>query len=129
MQKPPNYDEYMKSTQWRNISNAMKKHANYTCAHCKKSSIILEVHHKTYDRFGRERMSDLEVLCKPCHDIADRKRVEKREEKGRQIAYDRARDTYMTKKYGENHDMTDHPGRDEEFEEWMDRKHYGEFGE
>lgn len=129
MQKPPNYDEYMKSTQWRNISNAMKKHANYTCAHCKKRLTILDVHHKTYERFRRERMSDLEVLCKPCHDIADRKRVEKREEKGRQIAYDRARDTYMTKKYGENYSMTDHLGRDEEFEEWLDRKYYGEFGE
>lgn len=129
MQKPPKYDEYMRSTRWRNIASAMKKHANYLCAHCKQSSTTLEVHHLTYERFGRERMSDLVVLCKPCHDAADWKRVEKREAVGRERAYDKARDTYMTKKYGEQYYLTDDPSRDEEFEEWKDRKDYDEYGD
>ena len=129
MQKPPNYDEYMKSTKWRNIANAMKKHANYICAHCKERSTTFDVHHITYERFGHERMSDLEVLCTPCHKAADRKRVEKREAVGRKRAYDKARDTYMTKKYGEQYYLTDNPSRDEEFDEWKDNKDYGEFGD
>jgi hypothetical protein len=30
--------------------------------------ISLDVHHKTYERFGGdERMDDLEVLCRFCH--------------------------------------------------------------
>ena len=73
-------------------------------------------------------MSDLEVLCRPCHEAADRKRVVDREAVGRERAYDKARDTYMTKKYGEQHYLTDDPSRDEEFEEWKDRKDYVELG-
>ena len=127
MQKPPNYEKYIKSARWRNISEAMKKHANYTCARCKVRTPVLEVHHRKYDRLGKERMSDLEVLCKPCHDIADRKRVEIREERGRQRRCNNALATYVAKKYGDQ--ATDLPGMDEEFERWLDRKHYGEFGE
>jgi 5-methylcytosine-specific restriction endonuclease McrA len=129
MQKPLNYDEYMKSTKWRNIANAMKKHANYICAHCKKRTTTVEVHLITYERFGNESMSDLEILCTPCHETAHRKLEEKREAVGRERAYDKARDTYMTKKYGEQYYLTDNPSRDEEFDEWKDNKDYDEFGD
>lgn len=27
------------------------------------------VHHKTYERLGEERMEDLELLCSPCHNV------------------------------------------------------------
>jgi 5-methylcytosine-specific restriction endonuclease McrA len=30
----------------------------------------LEVHHLTYERFGRERLSDLQTLCEACHQAA-----------------------------------------------------------
>ena len=127
MQKPPNYDKYIKSARWRNISEAMKKHANYVCARCKTHTTVLEVHHKNYDRLGKERMSDLEVLCKSCHDVADRKRVEIREERGKQRGHEKAMATYVSKKYGDH--AIGQPGMDEEFEAWLDRKNYGEFGE
>jgi len=127
MQKPPNYEKYIESVRWRNISDAMKKHANYTCARCNTRTTVLEVHHKNYDRLGKERMSDLEVLCIPCHNIADRKRVEKREERGKQRSYDKAFATYVATKYGDH--VIGFPDADEEFERWLDRKHYGEFGE
>ena len=42
----------------------------------------MEVHHKTYERLGKERRSDLEVLCPRCHRIADRER-ELQRKKGR----------------------------------------------
>lgn len=124
MKKPPNYAAYIKSTRWRNICELMKRRANFVCDHCKKSAAVLEVHHKTYERLGRERMSDLEVLCKPCHDGADRKRIEKREEQGAQRAYEIAIDTYVAKKYGDY--AIGHPGMEEEFEEWVNRKSYCE---
>lgn len=41
----------------------------YTCQHCGETNKPLDVHHKTYERFGSERMSDLESLCRKCHKI------------------------------------------------------------
>jgi len=31
------------------------------------SRVRLQVHHKTYVRFGNERMGDLVTLCESCH--------------------------------------------------------------
>jgi 5-methylcytosine-specific restriction endonuclease McrA len=127
MKKPPGYAKYIKSARWRNISEAMKKHAKYVCARCKTHTPILEVHHKNYERLGNERMSDLEVLCMPCHNNADRQRVERREDRLEQRKYDRALETYVASKYGG--DLIDVSGVEEEFQDWLARKHYGEFGE
>ena len=44
--------------------------AGYRCEQCGARD-RLDVHHLTYDRFGGdERMSDLRVLCRPCHNKA-----------------------------------------------------------
>jgi choline dehydrogenase-like flavoprotein len=37
----------------------------------------LELHHKTYERLSRELLSDLELLCKSCHETADRERAQR----------------------------------------------------
>lgn len=72
------YEAYLRSAKWRNISAAMKKLADFTCQGCKTKlrSAELDVHHRNYDRLGRERQSDLEVLCRKCHQTADARRVE-----------------------------------------------------
>lgn len=31
----------------------------------------LDVHHLTYDRFGREELDDLVLLCRDCHKEVD----------------------------------------------------------
>lgn len=36
------------------------------CCKCKKKK-NLHVHHKTYERLGKEHLNDLMVLCKDCH--------------------------------------------------------------
>jgi 5-methylcytosine-specific restriction endonuclease McrA len=58
--------------------------ADYTCQRCERAmaleaqqtptlmrdivySAALHVHHRTYARFGHERIEDLEVLCESCH--------------------------------------------------------------
>lgn len=38
------------------------------CKACGKSNGVLNVHHLTYDRLGRESIGDLVVLCKKDHD-------------------------------------------------------------
>ena len=122
MKKPPEYDKYIKSAQWRNISDLLKKQAGYLCAHCRHSSTTLEVHHLTYERFGHERMSDLVVLCKPCHEAADKKRVAQREARGEEARYESAYHTYMTKKNGDDYALSESPYDREEFDDWLREK-------
>lgn len=67
------YNEYMPSGAWRKKKIEVFKHYGRACANC-GSRNNLQVHHKTYKRLGRERLSDLQVLCRECHRIADMKR-------------------------------------------------------
>lgn len=67
------YDKYMQSQTWKNIRYAKLTEANWTCERCGYGKYDfeegpLDVHHKNYDRFGNESLSDLEVLCRPCHE-------------------------------------------------------------
>jgi hypothetical protein len=128
-ERPPGYDKYIQSAQWRGISALMKKQAKNLCQDCGKPSLTLETHHLNYDRFGCERMSDLRVLCKPCHDAADE--VREAEVMHRQAqAWDDACEagdnrryaTYMTKKYGEHYECIEEDHHREEFETWRERK-------
>lgn len=60
------YLSYLQSEHWqRTRKKKLKKHRH--CEFC-SSTGRLDVHHKTYERRGRERLSDLVVLCRSCHD-------------------------------------------------------------
>ncbi len=62
------YDKFMASVEWWIIRDAKLSIAGYRCEECNAEGPILDVHHLTYDRFGGdERMTDLQVLCRPCH--------------------------------------------------------------
>jgi 5-methylcytosine-specific restriction endonuclease McrA len=60
------YEEYTRSWEWRQKAKEAKARAGWQCALC-TSAECLEAHHRTYDRLGRERPSDLVVLCWRCH--------------------------------------------------------------
>ena len=62
------YQEYIRSAEWKRRAKQAIEHYGGKCAIC-GSKDRLEVHHKTYQRLGRERMKDLEVLCSGCHGI------------------------------------------------------------
>ena len=68
--KPPTltYREYIDSPAWKRKRAAAIKHNGSKCNICGGKS-YLQVHHLTYERLGREEMSDLEVLCKFCHGL------------------------------------------------------------
>jgi len=59
------YLEYISSPAWY-----WKRHEKLklvtSCERC-GSQEQLEIHHRTYERLGDERMEDLEVCCNPCH--------------------------------------------------------------
>ena len=94
----------------------MKERAGHKCAKCGQTSATLEVHHLTYERFGRESEADLIVLCKVCHEAADKQRVLQREARGQAKCYNKGLDTFMTKKHGEDYEVS--PDDHEVFDDW-----------
>ncbi len=65
------YRYYIRSAAWYRRRAVALKIADHKCMIC-YSSENLSVHHRTYERLGREKMTDLVVLCWPCHDLFHR---------------------------------------------------------
>lgn len=63
---PVEYESYLTTKSWRTTRDRARRLANYRCQRC-GTTRDLEVHHKTYKRLGAELDSDLEVLCRGCH--------------------------------------------------------------
>lgn len=61
----PSYKEYLKSEHWQNVRRKRLSNGR-KCEYCGNGEFI-EVHHKTYKRLGRERYSDLMLLCHNHH--------------------------------------------------------------
>lgn len=63
------YAEYLYSPEWRQRRAMHIRMADFRCDSCgiQGSYGTLQVHHKSYGRFGREDLGDLEVLCVSCH--------------------------------------------------------------
>ena len=124
MKKTAEYDAYIRSSCWKKICAIKKKEVGNKCERCGHSSARLEVHHVTYDRFKKERLSDLRLLCKTCHEIEDAKREKEQAKKAGERLYDARFEGYMNKKYGEGYlqstDATEHDH--EEFEAWLEKK-------
>lgn len=73
------YEVYLRSQRWRTFRAAMLELADHRCERCGHSEadyrlLVLDVHHWCYARLGCELPDDVEVLCRPCHEDADRER-------------------------------------------------------
>jgi 5-methylcytosine-specific restriction endonuclease McrA len=62
----PTYLEHLAGEEWQVIKGDVMVRANYRCEQCGKPW-GLEVHHKTYERLGKESLDDLTCLCRDCH--------------------------------------------------------------
>jgi len=62
------HGDYLRSHAWKVTREAALRHAGNRCQVC-NGSAHLHVHHRTYERLGREHPSDLTVLCRKCHAI------------------------------------------------------------
>jgi 5-methylcytosine-specific restriction endonuclease McrA len=62
------YQEYLQTPQWKEKRDKVLKRDNHTCQGCLVNRAYT-VHHKTYDRVGREMPFDLESICFECHRI------------------------------------------------------------
>lgn len=66
--KKDRYNRFMASDEWKHIRGLKLDLASHRCEKCGDTE-RLEVHHLTYDRFGGdELLTDLQVLCHPCHE-------------------------------------------------------------
>src|SRR5262245_8854004 len=108
------YLERIASAEWRELKDRLTRERGGKCERCGRPDVVLELHHKHYHSIGRERDEDLSLLCGLCHQTADAERVEA-------TRFSRGRDTYATKKYGD--DSRFWPDNiDEEFDSWRERK-------
>lgn len=78
--KYASYDEYLRSEHWQKLRAGYYACHAPCCGCCGFNGLRLSLHHKTYERVGSERISDLIALCDSCHaavhEIVDRaKRV------------------------------------------------------
>lgn len=78
--------KYLFSSHWREFRESVLKAqrerlGRNICERCpkdanEKAESDLQVHHLTYERLGKERIEDVEILCRGCHDeihLRDRK--------------------------------------------------------
>ena len=70
------YAEYLKSDKWKLKRQQLFEERGKTCERCKSEKDI-QVHHKTYKNIFNEKLCDLEVLCKICHQNHHKKKIEK----------------------------------------------------
>lgn len=61
------YQDYLKSSEWREKRELVIRRAGNICEGCGKAPIE-EIHHLTYTRVKREMLFDLVGVCKSCHD-------------------------------------------------------------
>ncbi len=61
------YSEFLKTKYWLKLRKRVLVRDGYRCTLCDVGDEVLHVHHKTYERRGRERLDDLVTLCGDCH--------------------------------------------------------------
>jgi len=61
------YHDYLQSADWAKRRQWVLEFWDHRCALC-FSTEKLEVHHRTYQRLGQEKLTDLIVLCDACHE-------------------------------------------------------------
>lgn len=70
------YHDYLQSSHWLEKRKyffehsqriiAMRRNGGVCCEFCKLKTKV-NLHHKTYERLGNERTTDLIILCDDCH--------------------------------------------------------------
>lgn len=60
------YAAYLLSEIWKEKRERVLIFWDHKCALC-YSGTKLQVHHRTYERLGREKITDLLPLCENCH--------------------------------------------------------------
>ena len=60
--------DYYKSKAWKEVRELKFEEVGRECEKCGVTE-NLHIHHEEYKTLGREKLSDLQVLCRKCHNI------------------------------------------------------------
>jgi 5-methylcytosine-specific restriction endonuclease McrA len=66
------YADYLRSYHWLKMRQYSLLRAGFRCQQCERDDGRLDVHHRSYDRLGKEHEDDLVVLCGDCHAVEHR---------------------------------------------------------
>jgi hypothetical protein len=112
------YLDTLKSPAWAALKRKKIKTHDHVCERCGEWSDTLELHHKHYRCIGKEKESDVLLLCPACHREADNERIHKRwKQKVKSIM------TFGNKKYGAGwQNYIPFRRVAEEFDKWLKRK-------
>lgn len=61
------YPSYLLSDHWQNLRARYRTSSQPQECFCGEAKV--DLHHKTYERIGAERLDDLEPLCRRCHQM------------------------------------------------------------
>lgn len=64
------YGDYLQTPEWFHLRRLVLERAGRACERCGKTECEWNVHHLTYERRGHERLEDLVLLCRHCHETA-----------------------------------------------------------
>lgn len=70
------YEFYLQTNHWQRMRRTALWWAENRCQTCHATD-SLQVHHRTYARKGGERLSDLTVLCRRCHELHPTSQLQK----------------------------------------------------
>lgn len=76
------YKAYIQSNAWKVFRASVIAAADERCQRCGDYADRLEIHHLHYDTIGQENLSDVLVVCPPCHAVVDPQRT-----KGKRLIY------------------------------------------
>ena len=122
------YQIVISSERWKRLRLKLIEKNESKCSRCGwqknafDKSRNLELHHKTYERLGEERESDLEIVCSICHVKADKERAIKGQIKSAQAMYDAQFEGWATSVYGEGFDDFENESIHDRFQRWQERK-------
>lgn len=72
------YFSYIDHPDWKKKANKRRAEAGMRCQvsnHSVWETASLDVHHRTYERLGREESNDLTVLCRRCHEVYEKNKL------------------------------------------------------
>lgn len=72
---------YITTPKWQSFRKQALAHYGAICNRCKSHGT--DVHHKTYRNWGNEKLEDVEILCRPCHEAEEAMKRSTRKSKGK----------------------------------------------
>ncbi len=61
------WPKYKNTPEGRSLCSRVILRAGNRCEMCNKGGVPLQIHHRSYDRYGQERIDDCRALCRDCH--------------------------------------------------------------